>query len=111
MDERMVEQVLINLVRNSLDAVLTKKDRSIQLFAEIRDNVPHIGVKDNGTGIPSDQLESIFIPFYSTKDGGTGIGLSFSQHVMRLHQGQLKVNTTPGIGSEFNLVFPAVETT
>lgn len=106
MDERMIEQVLINLVKNSMDAVRKKKNRSIQIFTEIRDESPLIGVKDNGEGIPTDQLESIFIPFYSTKEGGTGIGLSFSQHVMRLHRGQLKVNTFPGTGTEFNLVFP-----
>ena len=106
MDERMIEQVLINLVKNSLDAVREKEEASIQFFAEIRDHSKVIGVKDNGPGIPPDQLESIFIPFYSTKEGGTGIGLSFSQHIMRLHQGQLKVNTSPGHGSEFQLVFP-----
>jgi len=106
MDERMVEQVLINLVKNSLDAVKAKQNPSIQLFAEFRDNLKVIGVKDNGQGILPDLLESIFIPFYSTKEGGTGIGLSFSQHVMRLHHGQLKVNTSPGDGSEFQLVFP-----
>ena len=106
MDERMIEQVLINLVKNSLDAVKEKKDRSIDLYAEVRDRLPVIGVKDNGEGIPTDQLESIFIPFYSTKEGGTGVGLSFSQHVMRLHYGQLKVNTSPGLGTDFQLVFP-----
>jgi two-component system nitrogen regulation sensor histidine kinase NtrY len=106
MDERMIEQVLINLVKNSLDAVKEKQDPAIQFFAEFRENLKVIGVKDNGQGIAPDQLESIFIPFYSTKEGGTGIGLSFSQHVMRLHHGQLKVNTSPGDGSDFQLVFP-----
>ncbi len=106
MDERMIEQVLINLVKNSLDAVKEKKDQSIQIYAEVRDRLPVIGVKDNGDGIPPDQLESIFIPFYSTKEGGTGIGLSFSQHIMRLHHGQLKVNSSPGLGTNFQLVFP-----
>ena len=106
MDERMIEQVLINLVKNSLDAVKEKQDPAIQFIAEFRGNLKVIGVKDNGQGIPPDQLESIFIPFYSTKEGGTGIGLSFSQHVMRLHHGQLKVNTSPGDGSDFQLVFP-----
>ncbi|MEN8158332.1 MAG: ATP-binding protein [Bacteroidota bacterium] len=106
MDERMIEQVLINLVKNSLDAMKESQDQSIQLYAEVRGRLPVIGVKDSGKGIPPDQLESIFIPFYSTKEGGTGIGLSFSQHVMRLHHGQLKVNTSPGQGTDFQLVFP-----
>lgn len=106
MDERMIEQVLINLVKNSLDALNESDKPSILVFSKIIDRKPVIGVKDNGQGIPSDQLESIFVPFYSTKEGGTGIGLSFSQHVMRLHQGQLKVSTTAGQGCEFQLVFP-----
>ncbi|MCD4709630.1 MAG: ATP-binding protein, partial [Bacteroidales bacterium] len=106
MDERMIEQVLINLVKNSMDAVREKEDQSIQIYAEVRDRLPLIGVKDNGDGISPDQLESIFIPFYSTKEGGTGIGLSFSQHIMRLHHGQLKVNSSPGLGTDFQLVFP-----
>ena len=108
MDERMIEQVVINLVKNSVDALREREKPSIQLYAGIRDGRPVIGVKDNGKGIPADQLESIFIPFYSTREGGTGIGLSFSQHVMRLHQGQLKVNTVQGSGSEFQLVFTGI---
>ncbi len=108
MDERMIDQVVINLVKNSLDALRENEKPSIQLYAGIMEGRPVIGVKDNGKGIPADQLESIFIPFYSTKEGGTGIGLSFSQHVMRLHQGQLKVNTSPGSGSEFQLVFTVI---
>lgn len=108
MDERMIEQVLINLVKNSLDAVKEIKDPTIHILAEIRESSPVISVKDNGKGIEPDQLESIFIPFYSTKEGGNGIGLSFSQHVMRLHQGRMQVNSSPGHGSEFRLIFPAV---
>ena len=105
MDERMIEQVLINLIKNSLEAVKEQQEQSMQIYAGVRDKLPMIGVKDNGKGIPPDQLESIFIPFYSTKDGGTGIGLSFSQHIMRLHHGQLKVNTSPELGTDFQLVF------
>jgi two-component system nitrogen regulation sensor histidine kinase NtrY len=64
-----------------------------------------VAVKDNGAGIPEDQLEHIFIPFYSSRKQGTGVGLSFSQHVMRLHQGRIHVRSLPGKGSEFQLVF------
>jgi signal transduction histidine kinase len=64
-----------------------------------------IAVEDSGTGIPKEQLESIFIPFFSTKESGTGIGLSFSQHVMRLHQGHIRVSSVAEKGSVFQLIF------
>lgn len=109
MDERLVEQVLINLVKNSLEATKPHQEPSIKLFSEMDDSNPVIGVKDNGAGIAPEQMDSIFIPFYSTKEGGSGIGLSFSQHIMRLHQGQMRVHTAPGAGSEFRLVFPPIK--
>jgi two-component system nitrogen regulation sensor histidine kinase NtrY len=106
MDEGLIEQVLINLVKNSLEATDGHPEPSVIIHAGFRDGIPVIAVTDNGSGIPSDQIENIFVPFYSTKEGGTGVGLSFSQHVMRLHHGQLKVHSQPGSGSEFLLLFP-----
>jgi nitrogen fixation/metabolism regulation signal transduction histidine kinase len=105
LDERMIEQVLINLVKNAMEAVKIQSERLITLsVAKIRKGV-EISVEDTGTGIPRDQMESIFMPFFSTKETGTGVGLSFSQHVMRLHQGFIRVNSIPGEGSVFQLVF------
>lgn len=106
MDERMIEQVLINLVKNALYAVRSTRDKVISLSCSKINNKGHlITVADNGTGITKDQLDNIFIPFYSTHGDGSGIGLSFSQHVMRLHQGRINVRTAPGKGSQFQLVF------
>ena len=104
-DEQMIEQVLINLVKNAMEAVKTQSARSIKLSALTSKKGVAISVEDTGTGIPEDQLESIFMPFFSTKEKGTGIGLSFSQHVMRLHNGQIRVNSDPGTGSVFHLHF------
>jgi len=105
LDERMIEQVLINLVKNAMEAVKIQSTKSITLsVAKFRKGV-EISVEDTGTGIPRDQMESIFMPFFSTKETGTGVGLSFSQHVMRLHQGFIRVSSTPGEGSVFQLVF------
>lgn len=104
-DIRLVEQVLINLVKNAIEAVRGRDHREISLVAGMAGETLLITVKDNGEGIARDQLESIFIPFYTTREGGNGIGLSFCQHIMTLHQGQLKVQSTPGQGSEFKLVF------
>ena len=105
LDVRMIEQVLINLVKNAMEAVRHQSTRSISLLAEHTEKGVMISVKDTGTGIPGDLMESIFMPFFSTKEAGTGVGLSFSQHVMRLHQGFIRVRSTPGEGSVFQLVF------
>ena len=106
MDERMIEQVLINLVKNATEALAQTAGPRITLSALHEEGHPIISVKDNGPGIPSDQLEHIFIPFYSTREEGSGIGLSFAQHVMRLHNGRIHVRSTKGKGSEFRLIFP-----
>ncbi len=106
LDERMIEQVLINLLKNALDALRSTQDPLLTLSAWKKDNECFLAVKDNGAGIPEDQLDHIFIPFYSTRKEGTGVGLSFSQHIMRLHQGRIHVQSKQGTGSEFHLVFP-----
>jgi len=105
MDERMIEQVLINLVKNAMEAVKGRTSKTITLSASDLDHATVLSVKDSGAGIPEDQLESIFIPFFSTKESGTGIGLSFSQHVMQLHGGQIRVSSVPDKGSMFQLRF------
>jgi nitrogen fixation/metabolism regulation signal transduction histidine kinase len=105
LDARMIEQVLINLVKNAMEAISTQENREIILSATRNKKELGISVEDTGTGIPEDQMESIFMPFFSTKEKGTGIGLSFSQHIMRLHKGYIRVRSKPGKGSVFQLVF------
>jgi two-component system nitrogen regulation sensor histidine kinase NtrY len=105
MDERMIEQVLINLVKNAVEAVRGQSDPAVTLSAWESPGEACMAVGDNGKGIPEDQLDQIFIPFYSTREEGSGVGLSFSQHIMRLHQGRIHVRSIPGKGSEFQLVF------
>jgi signal transduction histidine kinase len=105
MDVRMIEQVLINLVKNAMEAVKGMESGTISLAAGRQAGEVILTVEDTGTGIPKDELESIFIPFFSTREAGTGIGLSFSQHVMRLHHGVIRVRSAPGKGSSFHLHF------
>ena len=106
MDEKMIEQVIINLVRNAIEALEGTPGGEIILESGEKGNAPMLLVRDNGKGIPSDQLEHIFMPFYSTRTEGSGVGLSFAQHVMKLHGGRIHVRSEPGRGSEFQLIFP-----
>ncbi|MGW8314661.1 MAG: sensor histidine kinase [Bacteroidales bacterium] len=108
LDERLIEQVLINLLKNAFAAVSSSKEKRIIMMAEVTDRDQVIRVKDTGTGIPEELRESIFIPFYSTRPDGNGIGLSFAQHIMRLHQGYVHVITREGHGSEFGLHFGTI---
>ena len=105
MDAKMVEQVLINLVKNAMEAVKDQTSRDIVLSARRERNELILSVEDSGIGIPRDQMESIFVPFFSTRESGTGIGLSFSQHIMRMHGGQIRVSSTQDKGSVFQLRF------
>lgn len=105
MDERMIEQVLINLVKNAMEALKGSSDPILTLSVEENGNESILAVTDNGTGIPEDQLDHIFIPFYSTKDAGSGVGLSFSQHIMRMHKGRIHVRSLQDEGTEIQLVF------
>lgn len=105
-DKMLVEQVLINLIKNAIQAFGEKTDRQIVMTAYQNEtgNVL-ISVKDNGTGIEPEALEKIFIPFFSTKKTGSGIGLSLSRQIMRQHEGNISVKSVLGEGTEFILRF------
>lgn len=105
-DKGMIEQVLINLVKNAIQSFEEQTQRTITLRAFVSEKSrPVILVKDNGTGIDPDALEKIFIPFFTTKKTGSGIGLSLSRQIMRQHQGTLNVKSEVGKGTEFYLRF------
>ena len=103
-DLELLEQVIINLVRNAIDALQQADDPVIELKAELK---PHgktiISIRDNGRGIEKERLDQIFIPFYSTRKNGSGIGLSLSRQIMKLHKGRIDVESEPGKGSCFML--------
>ena len=104
-DYGQVEQILINLIKNASEALSNKKDGTIHLKAFYADDGTLIQVEDNGIGISGDIIEDIFIPFYSTKENGSGIGLSLSKQIMQNHDGTISVNSAPGKGSKFTLKF------
>jgi two-component system, NtrC family, nitrogen regulation sensor histidine kinase NtrY len=104
-DYAQVEQLLINLIKNAIEALSVKKNGTIHLNASYADDTVLIQVEDNGAGIPGDIIEDIFIPFYTTKENGSGIGLSLAKQIMQNHNGTISVNSAPGKGSKFNLKF------
>jgi nitrogen fixation/metabolism regulation signal transduction histidine kinase len=105
-DPTLIEQVLINLCKNSVEAVLEKANPSITLLGKTDgQGSPVIQVIDNGKGINEDVVGKIFIPFFTTKKEGSGIGLSLSKQIMRLHGGNLSVSSKPDVETVFSLRF------
>ena len=105
-DLEMIEQVLINLVKNATEALTEISSPTIRLTAyRTEEHEGIIEVSDNGAGIPTEVADQIFIPFYTTKPEGSGIGLSLSQQIMRLHRGAITVRSSVGEGTTFTLHF------
>jgi two-component system nitrogen regulation sensor histidine kinase NtrY len=105
-DTNILEQVLINLVVNAIEAVKDIARPKIVLTAYYsNNNRPIIKVADNGNGIPEEILDKIFIPFFSTKKSGSGIGLSLCKQIMMLHKGNIQVQSIEGEGTAFFLTF------
>lgn len=95
-DENQLSQVLLNLLRNSIQALDGRTDGAIEIYA-YRDEHISIDVTDNGPGIPDELQEKIFIPFFTTKSEGTGIGLSLCRQIIRNHNGHLSIlESRPG---------------
>lgn len=104
-DVNLLEQVLINMILNAKRAVQGRPQPHIQLTAQQMDGKTTIEVQDNGSGIPEELLESIFIPFFTSHKDGSGIGLSLAKHIMLLHKGSIQVESKEGVGTVFKLVF------
>jgi len=105
-DEQLIEQVLINLINNSIHALENIEKKKITLKAYINNGGKRtIQVIDNGQGIIKEVGDKIFIPFFTTKTSGSGIGLSLSKQIMRSHHGNIKVSSLPMIETCFTLIF------
>jgi len=105
-DTNQIEQVLINLINNSVNALSDNANGVIQInsFLNKRGRVT-VQVSDNGKGILPDVLDKIFIPFFTTKKQGSGIGLSLSRQIMRMHGGSINVHSELNVGTTFTLTF------
>lgn len=105
-DPDLVDQVLINLILNAIDAVKEIADPKITIVASINlNNRTMIEIEDNGKGIQQDILDKIFMPFFTSKKTGSGIGLSLSRQIMQMHKGSISVRSKPGEGATFTMIF------
>jgi signal transduction histidine kinase len=101
-DPALMEHVLINLLLNAIDAVAGKAAPAIYIYTtlSVKGQVS-IHVRDNGEGMNESTLEKIFIPFYTTKKNGSGIGLAITKQILQLHHADIRVNSSPAQGTEF----------
>ncbi len=105
-DQNLICQVLLNLLKNAVEANENNPDCKIILGAGLSvTDYPEICVTDNGPGISEEMLDKIFIPFFTTRQSGSGIGLSVSKQIMKVHGGSLKVSSIPGVETVFCLNF------
>lgn len=105
-DEQMISQVLINLIKNSIHALEGKENGEIKIKGYYnKRGRPTIQIIDNGQGILQDVLDKIFIPFFTTKRNGSGIGLSLSRQILRLHGGTITAQSVPNEETIFSLTF------
>ena len=102
-DQHLMEQVIINLVSNSIYALENVKNPRINIKVCTGNHKTQIEISDNGKGISDDKIDKIFIPFYSTRENGSGIGLSLSKQIIHLHHGRIKVKSSVGKGTTFRI--------
>ncbi len=104
-DVEMIEQVLINLLKNAIEALADTENPSLELIGRYDGTAVLIEVIDNGQGIIPEAMEHIFVPFYTTKRTGSGIGLSLSRQIMQMHNGSITVESEPEVRTMFTLRF------
>ena len=105
-DRALIEQVLINLIKNALEATGGHFPGEVRIEASELGGNTTITVSDNGNGIVPEAMERIFVPFYTTKPGGSGIGLSLSRQIISRHNGTITASSSPDTGSVFTIRIP-----
>jgi signal transduction histidine kinase len=106
MQRRHLADILVNLLQNARDALKDKGEIAVSAVCR-PDHSVEISVRDNGPGVPADKVERIFEAYYSTKEKGSGLGLSIVKHNAELYAGTVKVESELGKGARFILTFPA----
>lgn len=109
-DRSMIEQVLINLLKNAVEACGDSLSPEVRVEAFRREGMTVITITDNGSGIVPEALDKVFVPFFTTKPGGSGIGLSVCRQIMNRHGGNITVTSEVEKGTEFTMKFPRTRT-
>lgn len=101
-DEKLLTHVMLNLLNNASDAMKDCPDKKLEIIAEKGEaGTLRLKVRDNGKGFREEERDQLFLPFYTTKEDGSGIGLSLSRQIVRLHRGSISATSVPGKGAEF----------
>ncbi len=111
-DVKQIKQVILNIVKNALDAiedVQGERRGLIQMITQRSDQYVQITIRDNGKGMEKSTMSRLFDPFFTTKEAGTGLGLSVSYRIVRNHSGTIRVDSQPGVGTEFIIYLPLAE--
>ena len=105
-DLQQFEMILVNLLKNSFDSFPeTQQDRHVKILTQMIENRVLVKVEDNGVGIAQELIDQVFVPFFSTKEQGSGIGLSLARQVMNMHEGSIHLESLAGEGTTVTLAF------
>lgn len=99
-DRDLLGRLVTNVLRNAVQAVAGVSEPHIHVDVSVSEGHPYISIKDNGCGIPAEIMPNLFQPFFTTKPGGSGIGLCLSRQIARLHGGDFTISSTPGHGTK-----------
>jgi len=104
-DRKQFEIVIMNLLRNSIEALQLIKNGKIEIVTSVSGKKSLITISDNGPGIPKEIIDQVFVPFYTTKNSGSGIGLSLARQIMNNHDGSIQLESKPGKSTTVSLFF------
>ena len=109
-DQEKLRQVFTNIIANAVDALAgVPENRRIDLFVENGGRLATVRIRDNGCGIPSDKIDRIFNPFFTTKEQGTGLGMAISKKIVEAHEGKIDVVSEQGRSTEFVITLPIAQ--
>lgn len=107
LDNNAIKQLILNMVRNGIDAIQGRG--VLTIGTERQENTVILSVHDTGCGIPPSVLDNVFNPFFTTKETGTGLGLSVCKSIVERHGGKIEVESEPNKGTTFKIIFKAID--
>lgn len=105
-DPALIDQAMINLLKNALEAVRGRPGAAVTLTARVEDGLAVIEIADNGPGLAPEDVEAVFVPFFTRKSGGSGIGLAVARHIVIAHNGFIEHHAPAGGGAVFRISLP-----